>query len=447
MNVLIIQISRLGDIVQSIPLINDLKAKYTDGSIHMLVNDVFSEASVLLPNVEVIPLVLERFVNTVSGEYVITENDYFLNIIESLNGKGFELIINLNNSPIAKEIFNKIDGDKKKGFGAEDKESKEWSAYITSFLKTRQLGSINLVDIFRMFGGVEHLSLRGTCDEANQNINSTKEQSVALQCGARNIKRQFTNQHYVDIATHYLSKGYKVYLLGTESESKTAIAIQHEVTSLNLINMTGKTDLKQLIEIISKCESVYTPDTGTMHLSALCNTPFVSLFYGPAYPFETLGYSLNATVYMPNKQYFPCYPCNDDDECLNSFACHRFSFQKVFEGTLNDEFCELSVGYDEIGQVLNPIDDAALLWREFTKHYFSFTVEQGVGERQISNDTKAMILRELKLWDMIDIDDFNTAVENFYFLKPLVFLTKMGYSELVNEAIRFMKEAICQKKT
>ena len=510
MRILLIQISRLGDIIQSLPLINDLKGLYPQSLISILINDVFSETVCLLNDIDVIPIIFENFVHSINGEFTISKNNYFVDEIGLLNQKGFDLVINLNNSPIAKEILNNINCDEKIGFGSCDNDSEAWSAYVTSFMKSRHLNSVNLVDIFRglLIGKClttetqrfhrEHrvqglgsyvlpsVNLSGECsacltsfgsenvgNEGNEKLDKVQgawigEQglvgrgkphsyNVAIQCGARNIKRQFTLTHYTDIASHYLSKGYKVYLLGTKEESRTALSIKQKINNDDLIDMTGKTSLKQLREIISSCEKIYTPDTGTMHLSGYCNTPFVALFYGPAYPPETLAYTSKAEVYMPDKKYFPCYPCDDEKECNNGFNCHKFSFKDLFEGKVQNEFVKLSIGYDEIGQILSPLNQEAILWREFTKHYFynssscrdaACHILQGRSEGNsgcdtpISEQTKTKLNRELKLWDVLDSNDLEIACENLHILKPLIFLNKMGFKGIVEEAIAFFKEKI-----
>jgi len=292
------------------------------------------------------------------------------------------------------------------------------------------------VDVFRRFvrdSGSRNQDL----GFRKQKVEGT-DKCIGLQCGARNIKRQFTLQHYLDIVNHYLGKGYKVYLLGMASESAAAESVTNKIRSDKLFDMTGKTDLKQLIEIISKCERIYTPDTGTMHLSALYGVSFTALFYGPAYPFETLAYSGNAEVYMPAKERFPCYPCNDHERCDRNFECHGFSFQKVFNNEGNSDFCRLSVEYDEVGQLLSPIKELAKLWRRFTRHYFYDEKEDF--DIEISEDAKRIVKREFRLWKMMDINDLEVACENFYFLRPLVYVSKMVESGcLVNKAIEFFE--------
>jgi hypothetical protein len=248
-----------------------------------------------------------------------------------------------------------------------------------------------------------------------------------------------TIEHYVDIARHYLGKDYKVYLLGMASESKTAHFIKEKLNNDNLIDMTGKTNLKQLMEILSLSERLFTPDTGTMHLAALCKTPITAIFYGPAYPHETLAYTQDIEVYMPDRAVLPCYPCKDDEFCCNNYQCHKFNFKVALENGVNEGYVKLSVGYDNIGQLLSPINDMALLWRDFASYYFfgkHIEREQGFYDK-----IKPIIKRELQLWEVIDVDDLGATEANLEILKPLGYYCRFvgGAGVLVKKAIEYMR--------
>lgn len=461
-NILVIQLTRLGDIIQSIPLLDDLIKKHPEAKIYLLVNDVFKDSCAFLKDIQIIPVVLEEFVRVKDNEYLFSQNVYFKDLMHFLNSKFFKYVFNLNNSLIARHFTDNLIYRYKYGFGYKSIESKatsletkfyssqkgiqskqivnnspEWAAYINSFLKSRQLNSMNLVDIFRRFLSPDYNSDY----EYSVFPASLKEKSIALQCGARNIKRHFTQEQYVDIANHYLRMNYTVYLLGLENERNTARLISEKISKKGIVDLTGKTSLSELLLIISRCERVFTPDTGTMHLAALCNTPFTSLFAGPAYPFETLAYSKNAEVFMPDPKYISCYPCKDDEICPFKFECQNFSFKKYFLQQNNDSFIQLDIVRDEIGQTLLPVNETAVLWRAFTKFYFYNKAYSAL--INISAENKSLIKRELKLWNILNTDNLQEVVNNFEFLKPLLFYKKLNQGKgLVKEAIAFFERQI-----
>ena len=284
-NILVIQLTRLGDIIQSIPLTQVLHTKYPEANIFILISEIFQESKFLIKNAEIIPINLDNFVK----QNEIVKNSYLLGIITDLNAKSFDFVVNLNNSHISRYITDKVNSTEKKGFGQAGF-SKIWTAYVTSFLKTRWFNSVNLVDIFMIMafgeGGDWKSPLLGKHrrGDLRSPIQPSNHKVVALQTGARNKKRQFTIRQYKEISEHHLQKGYHIYLFGMGSESRTAKEIKQTVPSDDIIDLTGKTNLEELSQKINECEKVYTPDTGTMHLAAHLGVPVTTFFLRTSIP-------------------------------------------------------------------------------------------------------------------------------------------------------------------
>jgi len=431
-NILVIQLSRLGDIIQSIPLLTDLKQSYPNANIHLLINDVFAESHILLPGITTHPIILE---NLFLQNNLSIGSKYANELIANLLRLNIDYIINLNNSPIARYFLDGLTNPAHQfliphssflitsnGFGTP--QSSFWSSYVTSFLRSRHLNSINLVDIFRRF----HQPSGDFSQRAMHTNNPTPQKIIALQCGARNPKRQFTLQQYTQIATHYIEKGYQIYLLGLPSETPTAEQISQTLRSDQIIDLTGKTSLADLVTYITQCETLFTPDTGTMHLAALCGTPITTLFCGPAYPHETLAYTPNITAYMPK---IACYPCKEDDPCPFNLACHNFSFNKMLNGEENPDFITLNVEYDELGQVLSPLGEPARIWRSFAKHYFI-----GGEDACVSPELSKKIARELQLLQVIDRGDIVSIEQNIEFLLPCIYHEKLFGKDTLLASLR-----------
>ncbi len=89
-----------------------------------------------------------------------------------------------------------------------------------------------------------------------------------------------------------------------------------------ILNLAGKTSLRELISLISECDVFVTNDSGPLHISYAVGTPMVAIFgstdselTGP--PSGTIG---NSNVVVTNK--FSCSPCfertcrNNDLRCM-----------------------------------------------------------------------------------------------------------------------------------
>ncbi len=91
-----------------------------------------------------------------------------------------------------------------------------------------------------------------------------------------------------------------------------------------LINLTGKTTLRELTGLLAHAHSVVSCDTGPMHLSVALGTPTVALF-GPSTPRRTGPYRgevITATM--------ACAPCNRR-ECPDPRCMDRIPPERVYE--------------------------------------------------------------------------------------------------------------------
>ncbi len=84
--------------------------------------------------------------------------------------------------------------------------------------------------------------------------------------------------------------------------------INEEIVSLTnnrVVDFTGKTTLKELAYLMSLAQLVITVDSGPMHIAAAAGVPVVALF-GPTAPWRTGPYGEGHTVI---RKELPCSPC------------------------------------------------------------------------------------------------------------------------------------------
>ncbi len=87
----------------------------------------------------------------------------------------------------------------------------------------------------------------------------------------------------------------------------------------NIIDLTGKTSIPQLVEVLANARCVITGDTGAMHLAAALGTDLVALF-GPTNPRRT-GPFYGRVI---QKTDLSCVPCNQrkchDHQCMKAIT-------------------------------------------------------------------------------------------------------------------------------
>ncbi len=104
--------------------------------------------------------------------------------------------------------------------------------------------------------------------------------------------RIWSGERFAEAADIMAKKyGAKVIFVGSNEESKSVEKIQKMMKQTSY-NLAGKTDLKQLFYLISRCELFLSNDTGPMHIAAAQGCRTIGLF-GPNIPARWGPYGRN----------------------------------------------------------------------------------------------------------------------------------------------------------
>jgi ADP-heptose:LPS heptosyltransferase len=90
------------------------------------------------------------------------------------------------------------------------------------------------------------------------------------------------------------------------------------LTRLGLINLVGRTSLREVIGVIQRARLAVGPDTGLMHIAAAVQTPVISL-WGATSPQRTGPYGFADLVIQGTA---PCVPC-ERRKCSIGRVCMR----------------------------------------------------------------------------------------------------------------------------
>lgn len=138
---------------------------------------------------------------------------------------------------------------------------------------------------------------------AEQQINGTP--TLIISPAASKDERNWLTERYSQLADYALSKGMQVILCGSPAPREVTLgkAIEQHCQH-SVVNLIGKTSLKQLTALLGQATVVVAPDTGPAHLATTQGTPVIGL-YAHSNPKRTGPYnSLNiiASVYEQHAQ-------------------------------------------------------------------------------------------------------------------------------------------------
>jgi heptosyltransferase-2 len=110
--------------------------------------------------------------------------------------------------------------------------------------------------------------------------------------------------HFAALAGKLATDGYQVWLLGSAKDAAIGAEIEQASRGAAL-NLCGRTDLGQAVDLLSTADLVVSNDSGLMHLAAALDRPMVAIF-GSSSPGFTPPLSSRARVASLN---LPCSPC------------------------------------------------------------------------------------------------------------------------------------------
>ena len=138
------------------------------------------------------------------------------------------------------------------------------------------------------------------------NMTSTKVPVLVLCPGAEyGPAKQWPATHFASLANDYLDQGWHVWLLGSEKDS--GICTQIDLLTENRCqNLAGKTELGQVIDLMSSASAIVSNDSGLMHIAAALNKPLVAI-YGSSDPGFTPPLSNKAQILSLSLSCSPCF--------------------------------------------------------------------------------------------------------------------------------------------
>lgn len=137
------------------------------------------------------------------------------------------------------------------------------------------------------------------------------------------LAKRWLPERFAEVAGWFIKdSGGSVIITGSESERPIADEIVKSMdyefrSSGHLINLAGKTSLRELITLISECDLYLSNDSGPMHLAYAVGTPLVALF-GSTDPKLTGPVSEGAKVIKAEVDCSPCFrrSCDKDRACM-----------------------------------------------------------------------------------------------------------------------------------
>ncbi len=138
---------------------------------------------------------------------------------------------------------------------------------------------------------------------------------VAMHAGARNGQaKRWPTRHFAALADQLAKElDALVVVTGAPNEVPLARDIARNVR-YQLLNVSGKTTLPQLIALLAESDVLVTGDSGPMHIACAVETPVV-VMHGPTDPTLSGPFAPDAIILRHKLWCSPCYDASATAEC------------------------------------------------------------------------------------------------------------------------------------
>lgn len=310
MKILILRLSSFGDIIHTLPVLTLIKKIFPNAEIHWLIKNEWSD---LLENHQNI-----HYIHKLSNSFSFFD---YRKTINNLRQENFDLILEMQTLMKTSILSNLIGGKKVIGLepARESLAKYFWTEKVKTvdilddklhiierncqILKSKFWGNLSSEQIKKLLEETKTLDLFKMPIEIDNKesplaINSGKE-LIAFAPETRWISKNWPLKNWQALANELsLQTSYQVIILGSQ-------AIQpYFKQNTNIINLAGKTTLKDLKNLIPKLKLLIGGDSGLIHLASAYNIKTLGL-YGPTSPARSGSWRGNSIFLNLN-----CSPCH-----------------------------------------------------------------------------------------------------------------------------------------
>lgn len=416
MNQLVIQLARMGDVLQTKRLLLSLAA---EGDVHLLVdNSLVSFASHIYPfaNVHGITAHASRIATSELLGYLLPQ-------LAELRTHNFQTVYNLNFSGLNLALSTLWKPEILRGHWLDRGQAFKSSWLNLAFrfsggADKRRTSPLNLMDLWGLLANNPIAPCLVNPAASFRKNKDGQKGALGVMLAGRMARRSIPPEFLAKCIAAVCQRmgGAEIFLFGTKQEAAAAKEVMRSLPA-NLLsqsqNLAGQTSLLELSDHISKLNILLTPDTGGMHLAAHHGVPVEAFFLSSAWAYETGPYGEGHRVWQAVQPCLPCLesqPCPYEVKCLKAFKESSFlkmlfkpeSMKQPPEGLIG-----LDSGVDELGVTYNSItaNDLGATFneaenkrhtalRQLLKEYSFGKLAEGMAERSDIPVGEASILYE-----------------------------------------------------
>ncbi|MGH8273034.1 MAG: glycosyltransferase family 9 protein [Gammaproteobacteria bacterium] len=276
-SVCVLRLSALGDVCHALPVVNTLRAAWPETRFTWIVGKLEAELIGDVPGIEFISF------DKAAGQLA------YRDLRRKLRGRHFDLLLHMQMSLRASLASRAIHAPIRLGFDRKRAHDLQW---LFTNRRIPHVAREHVMDSF--FGFARALGVADKRLEWNIPIPPTAEARareiipegtnalIVSPCANARFRnwRNWPAERYGPVADYAVRElGWRVIVTGGPSEvEREAARTIVTASQVELVNLQGKTSLKELLALIARARGLISPDSGPIHMATAVGTPVIGLY-------------------------------------------------------------------------------------------------------------------------------------------------------------------------
>lgn len=330
----ILQITRFGDLIQTAQAIADLKQSHPNYRVILIARSQFAKPLNFLLKKhfdQIYSLDTKTLFQEKSTTGIKPALAGLNSFLTELGNENISALINLSFSKSSSYLASLIKAEHKIGpyFDLNNKLqiNDKWSQMLYATVMRGVLNPFSLVDLFKNIIGIKSQD-----KNILATINPEKKSNIIVHPFASSERKSWKPEKWVEILYKTLKDIDKcqIIIVGAKNEMlKSQLIVENPLLKTfqhRISNLTGKTTLEELSNILSSSKLFIGHDSMVGHLAAYNQTTTLTISLGNVRPYETTPYQANAYNVAPKTKCFPCFPL---DACAYTQCHHDIPYQLI----------------------------------------------------------------------------------------------------------------------
>lgn len=293
--ILVIQLNRTGDLIQTTPLVGDLVTEDPEIQVDLLVLSGNEEVVRGLSGVDRVLTVGEQEVLRMNHELTgedpsLVGSNLSRRWLQESGLGDYDEILDVSTQWLGYWVARELKAPTKAG-GVLTRSNEllfdgDWPTYQAALLDFREWNRVNLVDLFRGYScssrtpGAGFRPYLARDPHWVHGLGNSGRGFIGINPGASESQRRYPVEGFVAIIQGCLRLGYCPLLVGAPMDRPICEEIADGIGG-QIPNLAGRTRIPEMAQLLSGLAALVSNDTGAIHMAAAVGTPVVTLS-GPA---------------------------------------------------------------------------------------------------------------------------------------------------------------------